>query len=62
VRLGRPRSLPDSVRERIRFSRDEGETLTAIAESLNRDSVPTAQGGKRWHASTVRAVLGSLRS
>jgi DNA invertase Pin-like site-specific DNA recombinase len=59
VRLGRPRSLPDAVRERIWRSRAAGETLTAIAEALNRDRVPTAQGGRRWYASTVRAVVAA---
>ena len=33
-------------------------TLEAIARRLNDEGVPTAQGGKRWYASTVRAVAG----
>jgi hypothetical protein len=32
-------------------------TLPAIADTLNRQGVPTAHGGKRWYPSTVRAVL-----
>jgi hypothetical protein len=32
-------------------------TLAAIAAKLNKEEVPTAHGGRRWHASTVRAVL-----
>ena len=32
-------------------------TLAAIAETLNADGVPTVQGGARWHASTIRAIL-----
>jgi DNA invertase Pin-like site-specific DNA recombinase len=59
VRLGRPRTLSAAVRRRIHKSRAAGDTLTAIAEALNREGVPTAQGGLRWHASTVRAVLGA---
>jgi DNA invertase Pin-like site-specific DNA recombinase len=59
VRLGRPRSLPDKVVRRIDREHEQGRTLRAIAEGLNDDAVPTAQGGKRWHASTVRAVLAS---
>jgi DNA invertase Pin-like site-specific DNA recombinase len=59
VRLGRPRMLPDNVRERIAREREAGATLRAIAEALNADAVPTAHGGKAWHASTVRQVLGS---
>jgi Recombinase len=34
-----------------------GESLRAIAESLNRDKVPTAQDGAKWYAATVRGVL-----
>jgi hypothetical protein len=31
-------------------------TLEAIARKLNDEGVPTAQGGKRWYAATVRAI------
>jgi hypothetical protein len=34
-----------------------GESLGAIAHELNADRVPTAQGGRQWWPSTVRAVL-----
>jgi hypothetical protein len=34
-----------------------GESLRAIAESLNRDKIPTAQGGAQWYAATVRGIL-----
>ena len=57
VRLGRPVTLSDDVTERIRTLREEGETLAAIAGTLNTAEVPTSQGGARWHPSTVRAVL-----
>ena len=57
VRLGRPVSLGDNVADRIRRLREQGLTLATIAETLNTDEVPTAQGGARWHASTVRSVL-----
>ena len=59
VRLGRPRQLPQRVVNRIVRDRDRGNTLSAIAEILNRDRVPTVQGGQRWYPSTVRAVLCS---
>ena len=59
VRLGRPRQLPPNIRRRIKRRRNAGLTLDAIAHELNRDCVPTAQGGQRWYASTVRAVLTS---
>ena len=32
----------------------------AIADALNQAGTPTAHGGKRWYASTVRGVLRSL--
>lgn len=62
VRLGRPRQLPQDVVDRIRSERKRGSTLTAITDGLNRDSVATAQGGRRWYPSTVGAVLRSQPS
>jgi DNA invertase Pin-like site-specific DNA recombinase len=62
VKLGRPRTLPDEVVERAMAERGQGKTLAAIAEALNEDAVTTAQGGQRWYASTVSAVLKSARS
>lgn len=59
VRLGRPRVMPSEVTERIVRERQDGRTLAAIAEALNADSVPTARGGARWYASTVKAALRS---
>jgi hypothetical protein len=47
-----PASLGPIQRHRAR-----GHSLRAIADSLNRDRVPTAQGGKKWYAATVRHVL-----
>jgi DNA invertase Pin-like site-specific DNA recombinase len=61
VVLGRPRTLPDKVVRRIVKERDAGRTWTAIAEGLNRDQVPTAQGGLRWYPATVRSVANSTR-
>src|SRR5664280_396338 len=57
VHLGRPVSLPVSVRERIAAERKAGHSLAAIAEMLNEEQVPTAQGGRQWWPSTVRSVL-----
>jgi DNA invertase Pin-like site-specific DNA recombinase len=59
VHLGRPRLLPQNVRRRIRLLREGGMTLAAIAETLNAEEVATAQGGRRWYPSTVRAVLAA---
>lgn len=60
ARLGRPVVLADDVRARIAAERAEGRSLRAIAEGLNADAVPTAQGGARWYGSTVRSVLAGL--
>ena len=59
VRLGRPTTMPAAVRERIRRQRAAGMTLTAIAEALNASKTPTAQGGRQWYPSTVRAALAA---
>lgn len=60
TRLGRPRTLPDEVVAQIHAERSAGSTLQAIADGLNRDRIDTAQGGTKWHPSTVRGVLQSL--
>ena len=57
VRLGRPLSLPPAVRERIAAERKAGHSLATIANILNAERVPTAQGGRQWWPSTVRAAL-----
>jgi DNA invertase Pin-like site-specific DNA recombinase len=53
---GRPSSLPPEVVDRIVAER-EHSTLQAIADGLNLDGVPTAQGGSEWRPSSVAAVL-----
>jgi DNA invertase Pin-like site-specific DNA recombinase len=57
VTLGRPAAVPRPVVNRIRRERAGGQSLAAIAEGLNADAVPTAQGGRQWWPATVRAVL-----
>jgi DNA invertase Pin-like site-specific DNA recombinase len=57
VRLGRPRTMPASVRRRIEREREKGRSLSEIARRLNESGVPTAHGGAAWHASTVKAAL-----
>lgn len=60
VKLGRPRTLDDATAQRIRDAHAAGQSMRAIAAGLNEDQVPTAQGGAKWHASTVRAVLNPV--
>lgn len=57
VRLGRPRSTPLDVVERVVRESAEGKSAYAIARDLNRDGVPTAQGGRAWAQATVRSLL-----
>ena len=59
VRLGRPQVLPDEVVTRIVRERAEGATLTGICRGLEADAIPTARGGGRWYASTIKDVLRS---
>jgi DNA invertase Pin-like site-specific DNA recombinase len=56
VRLGRPPSIPDSIRAHILGERARGLTFRAIAAHLNEDGVPPARNGRRWHPETVRKV------
>jgi hypothetical protein len=57
VRLGRRPGLPPEVVHRILSERARGESIGEITRKLNADGVPTAQGGRNWWPSTVRAVL-----
>ena len=57
-RTGRPRTIAPDVVQRIRDAREAGLSLRQIADRLNADGAPTAHGGTRWWASTVRSVLG----
>jgi DNA invertase Pin-like site-specific DNA recombinase len=57
VRLGRPPQMSQHAIERIRRERAAGKSLAAIANGLNADRIPTAQGGRRWYPATVRYTL-----
>ena len=57
VPVGRPRRIPHGILERIRHEHDAGHSLATIADGLNTDRVPTAQGGRRWYPATVRYLL-----
>jgi len=52
-------SITAEVVERIVREREGGRSLRDIAQGLDTDGVATAQGGRSWHASTVRSVLRS---
>jgi DNA invertase Pin-like site-specific DNA recombinase len=59
VQLGRPVVVPEETRRLIVEARERGTSLRSIADELNRLAVPTAHGGSRWYASSVRAVIVS---
>ena len=61
VRLGRPPTMSQYAIDRIRRERAAGNSLTAIANGLNADRIPTAQGGRRWYPATVRYTLSRAR-
>jgi hypothetical protein len=47
--------------DRIGAMRAANMTLSAIAEQLNAEGVPTLRGGKKWRPSSIQAVLGYQR-
>lgn len=58
VQLGRPGSrVPAEILTRVRVEQAAGRSLRAIARGLTADGVPTTQGGKAWHDSTLRYLL-----
>lgn len=61
-KLGRPSTLSADIVERIVVARKNGATWAAIADDLNKDAVPTAQGGKQWYPATVRHVANAAES
>lgn len=59
VKMGRPRALDAATVHRITDLRAEGLSMGKIADALNADGVPTAHGGAKWYASTIKRVLDS---
>jgi DNA invertase Pin-like site-specific DNA recombinase len=57
VVLGQPNRSAPALVDRIVHMREQDMSLRAIADQLTTESVPTSQGGARWYASTVAAVL-----
>jgi DNA invertase Pin-like site-specific DNA recombinase len=63
VDLGPKPNIDEAVRLRIYKERTAGKSFRLIAEGLNKEEVPTANGGEEWYASTVRhAYLSYSRS
>jgi DNA invertase Pin-like site-specific DNA recombinase len=57
IRLGRPERSSPEVVQLVLDRRQAGKSMQAIADELTELGVPTSQGGRRWYASTVAAVL-----
>jgi hypothetical protein len=49
------------LQRRIATMRASGMTLQAIANTLNREGVPTLRGGAEWRPSSVQAAAGYKR-
>ena len=60
VTLGRKQRQPVEIVERVARERSEGKSLRAIAAGLTADGIPTSQGGKAWHASSISKVLARV--
>ena len=56
VKLGRPTTVTRDAVAIITAMRASGSSLREVARALNEAGVPTAQGGRQWYASTVRAI------
>lgn len=57
--FGRPRNVPDDIRDRIVTELRAGRSYGRIAEGLTRDEIPTARGGRKWWPTTVRDIAQS---
>lgn len=55
TRLGRPSGVDPETLRLIRVLRESGRSWAKIATALDREGVPTGQGGQ-WHAATVRRL------
>lgn len=56
IDMGPKNKTPEEIKERIRSERSKGKSFRAIADGLNKDGIPTQNGGK-WYATTVKNIL-----
>jgi DNA invertase Pin-like site-specific DNA recombinase len=61
TKVGRSSTLPGPLIKRIVEEHLGGRPLRSIATGLNGEGVASGQGGSRWYASSVKAVLDSTR-
>lgn len=56
TKVGRQENVTDQTKDMIARMRLDGRSYREIADALDAARVPTAQGGVKWHASTVRTI------
>lgn len=56
TKLGRPTVVTPTAVAVIQAMRSAGASYRQVARTLNDQRLPTAQGGRQWYASTVRAI------
>ncbi len=56
TKLGRPAGVSADTVRLIRILRDQGLSWAKVATALEREGIPTGQGG-RWHAATARRLV-----
>jgi DNA invertase Pin-like site-specific DNA recombinase len=59
VDMGPRNKTPLDIKDRIMVERSNGRSYRLIADGLNRDEVPTQNGG-RWYASTVKNIVDAI--
>ena len=58
--LGRPDRTSLEIVQKVQAMREAGASLQTIANSLNAQGIPTAQGGAKWYASSISKVLARV--
>lgn len=56
VDMGPKNKTSDEIKDRIKAERKLGKSYREIALGLNKDNIPTQNGGK-WYATTVKNIV-----
>ena len=59
--MGPMNKTSDDIKQRVNAEKSAGRSYRAIADGLNRDGVPTQNGGK-WYATTVKNIIDRYSS
>jgi len=60
VDLGPKPVVEEEIRQLILTQRTKGISFNKIAETLNAQKAPTANGGARWYSATVKHVYDNI--